>query len=130
LAGGWLTGKHQGASPVDPESRAGTNPDHFDRDSSAKHDAVEALQEIAAGAGVSVTHLALAWNVEHPAVTCALIGPRTEEQLDDLLGAAGLRLDEDVLDAIDAVVPPGTNLNPADPGWTPPGLDPINRRRS
>jgi aryl-alcohol dehydrogenase-like predicted oxidoreductase len=74
--------------------------------------------------------MALAWNVEHPAVTTALLGPRTEEQLDDLLGAADVRLDTDTLDSIDEVVAPGVNLNPADAGWTPPGLTTTERRRS
>ena len=129
LAGGWLTGKHQGGL-VDPASRAATNPDHFDGENPAKHAAVDALLGIAGDAGVSLTHLALAWNVAHPAVTAALIGPRTEAQLADLLGAADVVLDADTLDAIDEVVPPGANLNPADVGWHPPGLAPENRRRS
>lgn len=73
--------------------------------------------------------MALAWTVEHPAVTCALIGPRTEDQLADLLGAADVTLDTDTLDAIDAVVAPGLDLNPADRGWNPPGLDREHRRR-
>lgn len=130
LSGGWLTGKHQRSASVDPQSRAVTNPDHFDGGNAAKHDAVEALAEVAVAAGLSLTHMALAWNTSHPAVSSALIGPRTEAQLDDLLGAADLHLADDVLDAIDAIVTPGTNLNPTDPGWTPPGLDPIHRRRN
>jgi len=84
---------------------------------------------LAADAGISLTHLALAWNVEHPAVTAALIGPRTEEQIDDLLGAADVHLDRDTLDRIDAIVAPGVDLNPADRGWDPPGLQPAARRR-
>ncbi len=80
-------------------------------------------------AGLSLTHMALAWNVEHPAVTAALIGPRTEDQLADLLGAADVCLDDDTLDAIDAIVAPGVDLNPADTGWTPPALAPHPRRR-
>ncbi|MEO1061189.1 MAG: aldo/keto reductase [Actinomycetota bacterium] len=130
LSGGWLTGKYQREAPAPPGSRAATNPDHFDVGNDAKFDAVERLAAIAADAGISLTHLALAWNVEHPAVTAALIGPRTEEQLDDLLGALDLRLDADVLDAVDRVVAPGTDLNPADVGWSPPGLEPAHRRRS
>lgn len=129
LSGGWLTGKYTRADPAPAGSRADTNPDHFDGANPAKFDAVERLAAIAHDAGVSPTHLALAWAVEHPAVTCALIGPRTEQHLDDLLGAADVRLDPDVLDAIDEVVPPGSNLNPADVGWTPPGLDADRRRR-
>ena len=97
--------------------------------SEAKFTAVEQLRSIADGAGLSLAHLALAWNVEHPDVTAALIGPRTEGQLADLLGAADVRLAPDVLDAIDEVVPPGTDLNPADRGWSPPALAPEYRRR-
>ncbi len=128
LSGGWLTGKYRGGAPEG--SRGRTNPDHFDGDNPAKADAVERLAAIAADAALPLTHLALAWNVEHPAVTAALIGPRTEEQLDDLLGAAEIRLPTDVLDAIDDVVPPGRSINPADRGWRPPGLHPSRRRRS
>jgi len=130
LSGGWLTGKyrrHQ-ASPVG--SRGETNPDHFDGGNEDKFDAVEQLQNLADDCGLSLTHLALAWAAEHPAVTAALIGPRTEEQLMDLLGASEVRLDAETLDAIDQIVPPGTNLNPADAGWTPPGLHPSRRRRT
>lgn len=130
LSGGWLTGKYRRASPAPADSRAVTNPDHFDGGNAAKLDAVERLADIARAAGLSLTHLAVAWCLEHPAVNVALVGARTEDQLVDLLGAAGVRLDRDTLDAIDEVVPPGVDLNPADPGWTPPGLDRSRRRRS
>ena len=129
LSGGWLTGKYRRDNPAPAGSRGETNPDHFDGNNPAKLDAVAALSSVAADAGVSLTHLALAWNVEHPAVTAALIGPRTEEQLDDLLGAGDLRLDRDTLDRIDAIVAPGVDLNAADRGWDPPSLHPAARRR-
>jgi aryl-alcohol dehydrogenase-like predicted oxidoreductase len=129
LSGGWLTGKYRRDQPMPAGSRGDTNPDHFDGDNPVKFDAVERLAGIAADAGLSMTHLALAWAAEHPAVSSVLIGPRTEAQLDDLLGAAEVRLATDVLDAIDEVVPPGTDLNVDDIGWTPPGLDPARRRR-
>ena len=130
LSGGWLTGKYTRDQPAPAGSRADTNPDHFDGGNARKFDAVEQLAAIADGAGLSLTHLALAWATEHPAVTAALIGPRTEAQLADLLDAAEVRLTPDVLDAIDAVVAPGVNLNPADVGWTPPGLARGARRRT
>ena len=129
LSGGWLTGKYTREEPTPPGSRGATEPDHFDVANPAKFGAVEQLGAVAADAGLSITHLSLAWNVEHPAVTAALIGPRTEDQLVDLLGAASVRLDRDVLDAVDAVVAPGTNVNQADTGWTPPALDAARRRR-
>lgn len=128
LAGGWLTGKYGLGTPPGG-SRADTNPDHFDSGNQSKFDAVEQLRAIASNAGISLTHMALAWAVEHPGVTAALIGPRTEEQLADLLGAADVTLDSDTLDAIDSVVAPGTDINPADRGWEPPGLERQRRRR-
>jgi aryl-alcohol dehydrogenase-like predicted oxidoreductase len=129
LSGGWLTGKYTRSIPAPRGSRAATNPDHFDNDNESKFDAVEALNTIADNVGVSLTHLALAWNGEHPAVSTTLLGPRTEEQLNDLLGAVDLRLDTDTLDAIDGVVAPGVTLNPSDISWSPPGLDAAQRRR-
>ena len=129
LSGGWLTGKYRRDAPVPSGSRAETNAEHFDGGNAAKFDAVERLETIAAEAGLPLAHLALAWAVEHPAVTSALIGVRTEEQLDALLGAAEVELDDATLDAIDDVVAPGTDLNPADAGWTPPALAPAARRR-
>ena len=130
LAGGWLTGKYRRGESAPAGSRADTNPDHFDVGNEAKFDAAERLAAIAAEAGISLTHLALAWVVEHPAVTAALIGPRTLEQLRDLLNAVDLRLDAATLDAIDEVVAPGHDLNHDDAGWTPDGLDVSQRRRA
>jgi aryl-alcohol dehydrogenase-like predicted oxidoreductase len=129
LSGGWLTGKYRHAGDAPAGSRAATNPDHFDSDNTAKASAVERLRTIAAEAGLPLTHLALGWVAEHPAISSVLIGPRTEDQLDDLLAAADVDLPADVLDAIDDVVAPGTDVNPADAGWTPPGLDAEARRR-
>ena len=130
LCGGWLTGKYPRSEPVPAGSRAETNADHFAGGNEAKYDAVELLGAIANGAGLTLTQLALAWSVEHPAVTSALIGPRTNEQLDDLLTAAEVTLGPDVLDAIDGVVSPGVDLNPGDSGWTSPGLAVRKRRRT
>ena len=62
-------------------------------------------------------------------MSCVLLGPRTEAQLSELLGAGDIELDDDVLDAIDEIVPPGVDLNAADAGWEPPGLAPTPRRR-
>ena len=129
LSGGWLTAKYSRAEPAPAGSRAATNPDHFDVANDAKFDAVERLSAIADQAGLSLTHMALAWVVEHPAITAALLGPRTEDQLDDLLGAADVSLDHGTLDAIDEVVGPGVMVNQTDSGWTPPGLDSSTRRR-
>lgn len=99
---------------------AATNPDHFDPHNVAKADAVDVLRKVAGEARLPLTHPALAWAAEHPAVSSVLLGPRTEFQLADLLGAADVELDDDVLDAIDAIVPPGTDLNPAGPRLASP----------
>ena len=129
MAGGWLTGKYNRADTPPADSRAVTNADHFDAANAAKRAAVDALAKIAADAGVPLPHLALAWTWAHPAVTSALVGIRTLAQLDDAIGAGDVTLSDDVLDAIDAVVPPGTDLNPSDAGFTPPGLAVDARRR-
>jgi aryl-alcohol dehydrogenase-like predicted oxidoreductase len=90
---------------------------------------VEALRPIAEKAGVPLPHLALAFTVAHPAVTSAIVGPRTPEQLRDGLAAADVRLDADTLDAIDEVVAPGTLVDEADRGWDPPWMSAEARRR-
>jgi len=129
LSGGWLTGKYRRDDPTPDGSRGATNPDQFDGSNEVKFAAVEQLQVVADEAGLPLTHMSLAFVVAHPAVTTALIGPRTEAQLSDLLAAAELHLSTDVLDAIDGVVAPGTTINATDVGWTPPGLAPDQRRR-
>ena len=78
---------------------------------------------------MTLIQLALAFVINHPAVTSAIIGPRTMEQLESQLGADDVTLDADVLDRIDEIVPPGTNVNPADAGWQNPALEPAARRR-
>ena len=84
---------------------------------------------LAEEAGLSLIHLALAFVLRHPTVTAPIIGPRTMEQLESQLGATDVTLSDDVLDAIDEIVPPGTNLNPVDAGWRSPALDAAARRR-
>ncbi len=137
LAGGWLTGKYRRGQDVPGGSRAERfrgRPvwTRFDPDrpgNQRKFDLVEELDKIASNAGVSMTHMAHAFVLNHPAITSAIIGPRTMEQLEDALASADVRLDEATLDAIDAVVPPGTVLEDFDRGWTPPWLEPQARRR-
>ncbi len=84
---------------------------------------------MAADAGISLTHLAQAFVVRHPAVTSAIIGPRTMEQLTDLLAGQDVVLDDATLDRIDELVPPGTNVHQGDAGWTSPALAADARRR-
>jgi aryl-alcohol dehydrogenase-like predicted oxidoreductase len=96
-----------------------------------KLEAVQQLTRLAAEAGLPLSHLATAFVTSHPAVTSVIIGPRTPEQLDDLLAGADVELTGDVLDRIDQVVPSGTELNPADNYFAsaPAVTDPSLRRR-
>jgi aryl-alcohol dehydrogenase-like predicted oxidoreductase len=134
LAGGWLTGRIRQDTGVDMTvGRAKRVPSRFDQalpGNQAKLAAVEELIKVAAEAGCSLTHMAMAFVVGNPAVTSAIIGPRTMDQLTDLLAGASVTLEDDVLDRIDQIVPPGVNLNPADGGFQPPVLaDAAARRR-
>jgi aryl-alcohol dehydrogenase-like predicted oxidoreductase len=131
LAGGYLTGRYRKGSDIPAGSRlSGRNFD--DERSRAVHeqrlDVVEELLKVAADAGISLTHLAMAFVIAHPAVTSAIIGPRTMEQVDDLLAGEDVRLDAGVLDHIDELVPPGTSISGADP-WQPRALSRRERRR-
>ncbi|MGH2821633.1 MAG: aldo/keto reductase, partial [Thermoleophilaceae bacterium] len=80
-------------------------------------------------AGMSLVELALAFVIRHPAVTAAIIGPRTMEHLESQLGGADVGLSGDLLDRIDEIVPPGVNVNPADAGYENPALLPEALRR-
>ncbi|MER7411149.1 aldo/keto reductase [Streptomyces cacaoi] len=93
-------------------------------------DVVEQLVPLAREAGLPLTHLAMAFAVAHPGVTAALLGPRTMEHLDDLLAGADVELSDDLLDRIDEIVPPGTDVSALDQEYRPPALiDTALRRR-
>ncbi|HEY0118135.1 MAG TPA: aldo/keto reductase [Cellulomonas sp.] len=92
-------------------------------------DAVERLVPLADEAGLSMTHLAMAFTITHPAVTSALLGARTMEQLDDLLAGIDVVLDDDVLDRIDEIVAPGTDIGVLDQAYVPPAIQQTERRR-
>ncbi|MEU8181213.1 aldo/keto reductase [Micromonospora sp. NPDC049047] len=133
LAGGWLSGRYHSGLDAPISRRADRLPARFDPTrpaNAAKLAAVDKLATLADEAGLSLIHLAIAFVLEHPAVTSAIIGPRTLTQLESQLGAAKVSLSSDVLDRIDAIVAPGTTLNPADAGYQPSSLsDPAYRRR-
>jgi aryl-alcohol dehydrogenase-like predicted oxidoreductase len=133
LAGGWLSGKWRKGQEPPTSSRAQRIPARFDLslpENQRKLEAADALAVLADESGVSLIHLALAFVVNHPAITAAIIGPRTLEQLESQLGSVEVTLDDALLDRIDAIVQPGTNFSHADAGWTPPALaDPASRRR-
>ncbi|MER7169168.1 aldo/keto reductase [Micromonospora sp. NPDC000207] len=133
LNGGWLTGKYRTAQIPD-DSRAGRNGDHFDfRDAQIrdrKLELVGRLQELADSAGLTLIELALGFVLSHPAVTSAIMGPRTLAQLRSQLGAGSRGpLPADVLDRIDELVAPGHTVNPADAGYRPLELTEAARRR-
>jgi aryl-alcohol dehydrogenase-like predicted oxidoreductase len=133
LAGGWLSGRYGkgGDSPADSR-RAQMIPSRYDMSipgNQAKLAAAQALGEVADQAGISLIEMALAFVANHPAVSAAIIGPRTIEQLESQLPALETKLSVDVLDRIDEIVPPGTNVNQNDTGWDPPWLTDSSLRR-
>jgi aryl-alcohol dehydrogenase-like predicted oxidoreductase len=132
LAGGWLSGRWRKGADDLTSRRSAMIPDRYDLsipENQAKLDAADALGRLADEAHITLIDMALAFVIRHPAVTAAIIGPRTMEQLESQLGAADVVLDDELLDRIDEIVAPGTNINPADAGWTNPALTPQARRR-
>jgi len=134
LAWGFLSGRYRQGQDVDLSAgRPALAPGRFDPAlpaNAAKYQAVEQFAELAAGIGCSLPQLAVAFPVAHPAVTSVIIGPRTMQQLQDLLSGAPLALDDKILDRIDEIVPPGTNLYNPELVYRPPALaDAALRRR-
>jgi aryl-alcohol dehydrogenase-like predicted oxidoreductase len=132
LAGGWLSGRYRKDADLPASSRMERLPQRFDLSipgNQRKLEAADALGALADETGVPLVQLAIAWTISHPAVTSAIIGPRTMEHLESQLPAADLELDDELLDRIDEIVPPGVNLNYADSGYANPALEPGARRR-
>jgi aryl-alcohol dehydrogenase-like predicted oxidoreductase len=139
LCRGWLSGKYRRGQDPAADSRAARAKDRgeyvmaqFDLsrpENQRKLDHVEALDIVADKAGIPMTHMAISFVLAHPGVTSAIIGPRTVEQLQDLLAGADVRLDDATLDAIDEVVPPGTLVDENDRGYEPPWMEADARRR-
>jgi aryl-alcohol dehydrogenase-like predicted oxidoreductase len=126
LGQGLLTGRYRKGQQTDTHRSAGM-PQHFSDE--RKLDVVEQLVPLAERAGLPMTHLAMAFAIAHPGVTSAIIGPRTMEQLDDLLAGADITLDDEVLDRIDEIAPPGTDAGPNDVAYTPPAVSSVSLRR-
>ncbi|MFF7968513.1 aldo/keto reductase [Streptomyces sp. NPDC007903] len=126
LAGGMLTGRYRKDRPAD--THRSTYGFRYLRDE-RRLDTVERLIPVAEEAGVSLTHLALAFVISHPGVTSAIIGPRTMEQLDDLLAGDKVTLTDEILDRVDAVVPPGTDVGALDMEYAPPAITEAHLRR-
>jgi aryl-alcohol dehydrogenase-like predicted oxidoreductase len=132
LAGGWLSGRYRKDADAPESQRAARIPGRYDLSlpgNQRKLEAADALARVAEEAGMSLIEMALAFVIRHPAVTAAIIGPRTMEHLESQLRAAEITLPDDVLDRIDEIVPPGVNLNHEDGGWSSPALEPAARRR-
>ncbi len=105
--------------------------DASDPSNAAKLDAADALGALADETGITLIQMAIAFVTRHPAVTSAIIGPRTMEHLDGYLAADGIDLSCDLLDRIDQIVPPGVTINVADNMWNfgTTALDAAFRRR-
>jgi aryl-alcohol dehydrogenase-like predicted oxidoreductase len=132
LGGGWLSGRWRKGREAPTSTRQDRLPQRYDLSIPAnqrKLDAAEALAQLAEEAGMTLIEMAIAFVLRHPAVTAPIIGPRTMEQLESYLPALDVRLDDAVLDRIDEIVRPGTNVNPVDSGWANPDLAAAARRR-
>jgi aryl-alcohol dehydrogenase-like predicted oxidoreductase len=133
LAGGWLSGRYRKGVDQPQSSRARMMPGRFDMsipENQRKLDAADALAALADEAGITLIEMALAFVIRHPAVTAAIIGPRTMEHLESQLTAADVTLSDDVLDRIDEIVAPGVTVRPNDVFFQNPALEPEARRRS
>jgi aryl-alcohol dehydrogenase (NADP+) len=121
LSKGMLTGRYRKGQAM-PEG--GTRAKVFRQQMTNERalDAVEHLIPVAEEAGLSLTHMAMAFVMAHPAVTSAIIGPRTMPHLDDILAGAEVKLSDEVLDRIDAIVAPGTDVAPNAAGYNPPAI--------
>ncbi|MFJ9244959.1 aldo/keto reductase [Streptomyces sp. NPDC101776] len=131
LSGGWLSGRYRKNAAEGPASAARPQA-RFDMSTPAnqrKLDAVEQLALLAEKAGLTLIELAVAFVVNHPGVTAAIIGPRTMDQLEAFLPAADITLSTDVLDAIDEIVAPGVTVNPVDNSYGDFELRADQRRR-
>jgi aryl-alcohol dehydrogenase-like predicted oxidoreductase len=132
LAGGWLSGKFRLGQEPPATHRSGRMPQRYDlstEENQLKLRRADALAVVAEKYEMSLVDLAIAFVLAHPAVTSAIIGPRTMDQLESQLGAADIALTGEILDAIDEIVPPGTNSSPNDGGYDPPALTEAALRR-
>jgi aryl-alcohol dehydrogenase-like predicted oxidoreductase len=133
LAWGFLSGKYSRAGGADLSAgRPALAPRRFDPalpGNAAKFDAAERLAGVAASIGCSLPQLAVAFAATHPAVSSVIIGPRTMQQLTDLLAGATLTLDDETLDRIDEIVPPGTNTYDPNDAFKAPAFTDVTLRR-
>lgn len=133
LSQGWLTGKWRHGQKPNDTQRQNLQPHLYEMDrpdNQRKLDLIDHLEAIAQESNTTIMHMAIAFVCAHPAVTSAIIGPRTMDQLEGLLEGADLVLDDETLDSIDKLVPPGTNISHDDDGYVAPEIaDKTLRRR-
>jgi aryl-alcohol dehydrogenase-like predicted oxidoreductase len=132
LAGGWLSGRYRKDTELQGPASSARPAARFDMSDPAnqrKLDAVEQLAQLADETGVPLVQMAIAFVLRHPALTAAIIGPRTIEHLGSQLAAADLALSDEILDRIDQINPPGVTINHLHNGWTQPALQPAHQRR-
>ena len=127
LSKGMLTGRYRKGQPLPDSLRVKFMPKQMSDERSL--DAVEQLIPLAEEAGLSLTHMAMAFVMAHPGVTSALLGPRTMAHLDDLLAGAEVRLTDEMLDRIDQIVPPGTDVGLNEANYNPPAITTPSLRR-
>jgi aryl-alcohol dehydrogenase-like predicted oxidoreductase len=127
LAKGMLTGRYRKGQPLPDSLRVKV----FAEQMTDEHnlDAVERLIPIAEAAGLSLTHMGMAFVMAHPGVTSAILGPRTLQHLDDLLAGADVVLSDEILDRIDEAAAPGTDAGPMGALYTPPAVAQTSLRR-
>jgi aryl-alcohol dehydrogenase-like predicted oxidoreductase len=132
LSGGWLSGRWRKGAASAPTSaaRPGTRFDMASPANQRKLDIVEDLARLAEDSGMTLIELAIAFVINHPGVTSAIVGPRTMEQLKSYLPAAEITLSSDVLDRIDKIVAPGVTVNPDDNSYGAHELTAQARRRT
>ena len=127
LAMGMLTGRYRKGEPQPDSGRARRFPRQMTDE--RRLDAIEQLIPLAQEAGLPLAHMALAFVMAHPGVTSAIIGPRKMEHFDDLLASSEVRLTDEILDKIDAIVPPGTDIGPLEANYNPPAILKAELRR-
>lgn len=119
LDGGFLTGKYRKTEDLSDDTRIAWLSRMLGRDFDPRAELyqrklslVEALSEIARDEGMSLLEMSMAFPLQHPDVTSAIIGPRTMEHLEGVLPAADIHLSTDLLDTLDTLIPPGSSVNP------------------
>jgi len=127
LAMGMLTGRYRRDKPQPDSARVR----YFPRQMADERrlDVVEQLIPLAEAAGMPLIHLAMAFVMAHPGVTSAILGPRTMEHLDEQLAGVEVVLSDEILDQIDRIVPPGTDVGPLEAAYNPPEVTTAALRR-